>query len=228
MKFEEIKKRIPWFPFSVLIFYLVLLVLWNVGIIPTPEKFIDLAEILVKKIGIIGISIATFIEGLAFIGHQFPGMTILIISMVVTGNNFSYLASIIAAVSIALTLSSVVNYYAGTFFSKKKDKQQKHKKMRSEKTFFLSMLHPTFLSLYFFHRGIKRKGLKEIFLVPVLMFPYGLLIALIISQFSGFIRNDLLTSDLFFLVIFIGWFAIEFYSKNKNFCNKEIKKIKNK
>ncbi len=220
------KIKIPWFPLSVIIFTIVLMVLWGLEVIPRPEEMISFIELLVERIGIIGIGIATFIEGLAYIGHQFPGMTLILISIIVSSNNLSLVASLVATITIALTLSSVANYYMGAIFSKKPKKKIKAKIKRPNKTFLVSLLHPAFLSLYFFHRGLNKKGLKEIIYVPILIFPYGLIFAYLLSFVSGFIREKVLTEEYFFLTIFIIWFLIEFYMKNKEFAKSLFKKKK--
>ena len=219
-KIKMIKNRkiiVPWFPFSVLVFYLALLILWNIGIIPTPEELLTLVGKLNIASSIIGVFIAAFLEGLAFIGHEFPGISLIFISIIVVNNNFAILALIVATITLAFTLSSAVNYWAGTFFSSKAEKYKIEKAPR--KTLFLSLIHPAFFSLYFFHKGMNKLGLKDLIFVPLLTFPYLLLVALTISHFSDFIR-ELLTSDLFFLLVFLGWFNIEFIRKNRKLLKK--------
>ncbi len=207
MKAKNFVKVIPWFPLIVMGFYLVLMFLWHFQIIPLPEEMIIFVEKMMAKVGVIGIFLAAFFEGLAFIGYQFPGISLIIISLIVSKSDFSLLASMAAIITLALTASSLVNYYVGTFFSRKNEKTEK----QSTKTLFLSALHPNFLSLYFFHRGMRKKGLKELILVPVILFPYTFVITFIIYFFSDFIREELLTSDLFFLSVFVGWFLVELY-----------------
>lgn len=209
MKF---KVKIPWFPLIVLIFYLVMMFLWSLEAIPPPESMINFLEMIVNKIGIIGVLVVSFVEGLAFIGHQFPGMTLILISLMISEGNFTLLASLVAAITLALTLSSLANYFAGYMISKKKEMQPPK---RPSKTLFLSALHPNFLSLYFFHAGMNKKSPREIILVPVIIFPYGLLISVLIYFSSGFIRNYLLKEELFFLGIFSGWFLVELYRENR-------------
>jgi len=213
----KIKKEIvPWFPFSVLIFFLLLMILWNFGIIPTPEEILLFVEDKAEKFGLIGIFVVTFIEGLVFIGQEFPGISFILISIVVFSDSLFSIVILVVLITIALTLSSYVNYWVGTLFSgKKKYREKTIKKDKGRKTFFLALTHPTFLSLYFFRRGMNRKGLKEIMLVPIFMFPYFLLIIFGISHFSEFIREELLTNEAFFLVIFFVWFMVELVIKNK-------------
>ncbi|HLC78634.1 MAG TPA: hypothetical protein VJH92_05920 [Candidatus Nanoarchaeia archaeon] len=203
----------PWFPFSVLVFYLAMVFLWNVNIIPHPKELLIIVEGFVEKIGFGGVFIATFIEGLAYIGHQFPGSSIILISLIVSSNSIGSLLLIVLIISVALTASSLVNYFAGTIFSSRiKHKQTKHVR----KTLFLSALHPAFLSLYFFHRGINKDGLKEVLLVPLIIFPYGFLVAYLVSLSSDFLREKILSEEIFFLLIFVGWFLLEVLQKNKN------------
>lgn len=212
--------KIPWFALSVLLFYLVLMLLWNLGVIPHPDKIIDLLEILSDKVGVLGLFIATFLEGLAYIGHEFPGITIIFLSIIISNNNFWDIILIVAIVTLALTVSSLVNYFAGTWFRKKHPPEKISENKKFEKGLLLAALHPAFLSLYFFHSGIKGKNLIKIVYAPMIVFPYGIIIAYVLTNFADFIREKLLSNETFFLTVFLGWFLIELYAKNKKKKNK--------
>jgi len=212
--------KIPWFPIVVLLIYVAMMVLWRVEVIPPPETLIDSLEVLVEKIGVLGIFAAAFLEGLAFIGHQFPGMSLIVISLVITDGSFTMLMALVASITLALTASSLVNYYFGYLFSKRKNFQRDQE---PSKTLFLSALHPNFLSLYFFHAGMNRKNMREILFVPIIIFPYGIIVSLIVFFSSDFIRNRLLKEEFFFLSVFAVWIIIEFFMKNR----KKLKTDKN-
>ncbi|MFH1326712.1 MAG: hypothetical protein ABIH59_01130 [archaeon] len=224
-KKKSFKKVIPWLPFSVLAFYIFIMILWDYAVIPSPEAIVSFLEMVIEKIGILGIFLVAFLEGLVFIGHQFPGSSILIISLIIPNLTLSLLASIAAAITLAFTLSSIVNYYAGSIFSSRMKNKPK-KERTTPKTLFLSIVHPVFLSIYFFQRGIEKKGIRQVMYVPILVFPYILLFALIIYFFSDFIREKLLKEELFFLFIFIGWFIFELILRNKKEIKIFLKKAK--
>ena len=83
----------------------------------------------------------------------------------------------------------------------------------------VSMLHPNFLAFYFLNAGLEKRNFKQIFYVPLFMFPYGLLIAYVLSIFSKPIRQGF-ESPTFLLVILTIWFSAAFWAENKKSLRK--------
>ncbi len=210
---RKIKERVPFLPLSVLIFISIVIILWKLNIIPPPEEIFTFLENLYKDVGLFGLFIAAFLEGIVYIGHYFPGMSIIFISIIVSNEQFSNIVLIIFVTTIAITLSSVVNYGAGRLIAKKRNIKEKEGEL--EKTLLVAALHPAFLSLYFLHSGLKKKNFWNFLYVPILVFPYGIIIAYILYNFSGFAKTQLFLNDFFFFYIFLAWFLLELFFRNK-------------
>ncbi len=100
----------PWFPFSVILVFILVMILWRIGVLPTPQEMLIFAENLTEKIGLLGLFVAAFIEGLAYVGNQFPGVSIIFIAIVIGSRDLLTIFTIVATVTIAFTLSAIVNY----------------------------------------------------------------------------------------------------------------------
>ncbi|MEK6917349.1 MAG: hypothetical protein AABW51_00185 [Nanoarchaeota archaeon] len=226
MKKRKLKEKLKWlplFPLSVVLFYVLIIILGRINIMPSEPELIIGIEKFYDKFGLVGLAIVTFVEGLAYIGHQFPGMSIILVSMTVGGKNFFAIISIVLVISLALMISSMINYLGGRYFSKYGSRKFSKKRKRVEKTIFLASLHPAFLSLYFFKSGLERKHFKNVFLVPLIVFPYGLIITYTLSLFSEFLLKNVFSKEWFFLAIFLGWFLVELMARNKKYIKKKIR-----
>jgi len=219
---KKLKDIIPWFPLSAVIAIMMMIILWEFHLIPSLDKMLIVLENLYSQIGLPGLFIIAFIEGIAYFGNYFPGSTIIILSLIISGENFYSLIPIIIVVAIALTISSIVNYMLGNIFRKKNKKIEKQK---AESIFFLSCLHPVFLGLYFFYCGLKGKNLRNVFYVPFVIIPYGFILAILISYTALFVRESILTNQIFFLTIFILWFIFELVIKNKKEIRNFVKRV---
>jgi len=60
--------KIPWLPLSALIFYLTAVVLWTINLIPPPTEIFIFLENLYNDYGLIGLFIASFLEGIVYLG----------------------------------------------------------------------------------------------------------------------------------------------------------------
>jgi hypothetical protein len=221
-----LKKKLSWlplFPLSVILFYVLIIILGRFNIVPSEPELLVGIEKLYDKFGFIGLAMITFIEGLAYIGHQFPGMSMILVSMIIGGKNFFAIISIVLVISLALMVSSMINYLGGRYFSKYDPKRFSKKRKRFEKTILLASLHPAFLSLYFFKSGLEREHFKNVFLVPLIVFPYGLVLTYTLSLFSGFLLEKVFSKEWFFLAIFTGWFLVELIARNKSYIKNKIK-----
>ncbi len=225
-KKRGLKDKLSWlplFPLSVVLFYVLIIILGRLDIIPSEPELIIGIEKLYDKFGFGGLAIITFIEGLAYIGHQFPGMSMILVSMIVGGKNFFAIISIVLVISLALMVSSMMNYLGGRYFSKYGSGKFSKKRRKFEKTIFLASLHPAFLSLYFFKSGLERKHFKNVFLVPLIVFPYGVIVTYTLSLFSSFLLEKVFSKEWFFLAIFVGWFLVELIARNKSYIKKKIR-----
>lgn len=213
----RILKKIPKLPLTALLFYLGILALWSIKIIPTPQDILRYLENLYQVYGYFGLFIATFLESIAYLGLYIPGSFIIALAVFFSDGSFSSLAIITLVVDLALTITSIINYLVGSWISTKSGINMERLKKTEiySKGIFVSMLHPNLLSFYFFNAGLERHNFKKIFIVPIFMLPYGFLVAILLSRFSGFAKQNL-ESPTFFLSIIVIWLVIAFAVTTKS------------
>lgn len=214
MKIKEIFKLLPSFPLSALIFYIIVFLLWNVGVLPHPLEIVRVLEGIYEQYGIVGLFISTLLEGIAYVGLYFPGTTIILVSAILCKGNFLAIIKIALAITLALSLISIFNYWFGKIFLLKKSMRNLNPN-GFEKNILFSILHPNLLSFYFFYRGFSKKNFWKVIYVPVLVFPYAFIGIYIISIFSEFVKNDILGNPFVTLSLIFLWFIVSFIVKNK-------------
>jgi len=209
------KYKIPWLPLSALIFYLWVVVLWKMHLILAPSEILTFLENLYTDYGLIGLSIATFLEGIVYLGLYFPGSFVIILAVILSDGTFFSLLAISMTVAVTLMLTSLINYWLGRHVRfKKQEKIYSNLKKNSKKGLLPSCLHPNLLAFYFFNGGIERKSPYQILLVPLIMIPIGLLYAYVI-YFLRFILQEHIEKPYIMLVLIGIWFLILFFIENK-------------
>lgn len=212
--FKKFFKEIPRLPLSALIFYIFLLVLWTVNIIPEPKGILEFLESLYNSYGFIGLFIASFLEGIVYLGLYFPGSFIIALSVLLSDGKFISLLTISLIVALALTLTSIINYILGKYvFYKEFRHKTEHKKVASKGLFF-SILHPNLLAFYYFNSGIEKQSPLRIALVPILMIPYGLLFAYFLYLLKGAFRKAI-EIPYVMLVLILIWIILAFIFEHR-------------
>ncbi|MBS3080921.1 hypothetical protein J4221_05595 [Candidatus Pacearchaeota archaeon] len=219
MNIKKFLKEIPKLPLSALIFFIVVFILWNLGVIPPPVQVVEFLENLYNKYGLIGLSIATFLEGIVYLGLYFPGSFIIALAVFFSDGSLLSLFSISLVVAVTLTITSFINYFLGRHVLFRNQYNHLIKDNRNiSKGFLLSMLHPNLIAFYFFNAGIERRNPWKIALVPIIMIPYGFLFAWILSTFKLVLRSKLENPWTMLILISI-WlitaFIIEHLSKKR-------------
>ena len=215
---KDFFNKIPILPISALIFYLGVLILWLLNIIPSPSEIVLFLENLYNSYGLVGLFIASFLEGIVYLGLYFPGSFIIALAVFLSNGSFFSLISISLVVALALTLTSLINYILGRYITPKIQKKNEilKKYKKTPKGLFYSMLHPNILAFYFFNSGIKKQNPWKIVLVPVGMIPYGLFLAYILFIFKTPLKQAI-ESPLIMITYLLIWFIIAFIiSLNKN------------
>jgi len=208
-------KKIPLLPLSALIFYITAFILWSVNIIPPPTEIFLFLENLYATYGLVGLFIASFLEGIVYLGLYFPGSFIIALAVFLSDGTFISLISISIVVALALTLTSLINYVLGRHIvSRKTKKHEIHKTNVASKGLFLSMLHPNSLAFYFFNTGIEKQSLIRILFVPIIMIPYGLLFAYALFFLKSPLRKAVENPYVMITAILI-WFAVAFILEHK-------------
>lgn len=209
--------KIPILPLSALVFYLLLIILWNLNLIPSPKELLEMLEKLYRHYGLFSLVLATFFEGIAYICLYVPGAFIIALTVFLSDRSLISFMAISAIVSVTLTFTSFINYGLGRYFASRDFWDKKDLIKESEMLshgFFASMLHPNLLAFYFFNAGLERKKFNQIFYVPLFMFPYGLMFAYFLSIFSNPIRQGM-ESPTFLLSVIVIWFIVAFWRENK-------------
>lgn len=215
MRDKSLLKRLPVLPITALVFYLIVVLLWNLNLIPPPIEIVNLLEELYTDYGLIGLAIATFLEGIVYLGLYFPGSFIIALAVFLSDGSFSSLIRISLVVSITLTLTSFINYILGKYILFRKT-SIKTKSKKFSKGMLASMIHPNILAFYFFNAGLKKTGLWKIIFVPLIMIPYGFIFAYVLYTFSKILKPAL-ESPVILLLLILIWLVIAFileHSKN--------------
>lgn len=220
MQLKRFIREIPILPLSALLFYFAVVALWKLGIIPSPAEIVVLLENLYHNYGLVGLSIATFLEGIVYLGLYFPGSFIIALSVFFSNGSFFSLFLISFVVAITLTITSLINYFLGrhiVFRSNKNENLSTRHKVVS-KGFLLSLLHPNLLAFYFFNAGLEKNTPWKIVLVPFLMIPYGFFFAWVLSTFKLVLRSKL-ENPYIMLALILVWitaaFVVEHLSKKR-------------
>jgi len=220
----KLSKYVPLYPLSVFIFYLALIFLWGNNFIMSPEKIMEIIEVFHSKYGLIGIFISTLLEGIAYLGLYFPGGSIVTLFFIFSDGKLSTLIIMILILTLALTLSAIVNYCLGRFFYKKGNiKRNQSKKL--DKSLFFTALHPDILAFYFFYRGLSKKSFYKVFQLPLILIPYGFIFAFLVSIFSSFLKEKVIGNPLVTFTAIGIWFVIAFTLKHKEDFLKGIHRI---
>ena len=204
-------RKIPLLPVSALLFYLIVLLLWKLSIIPSPSGIVVFLENLYNNYGLIGLFIASFLEGIVYLGLYFPGSFIIALAVIISDGSSSTLLMISLVVALALTITSMINYILGINIKTNKKEIRKI----ASKGLFLSMLHPNALAFYFFSAGIKKQNPLKIIFVPLIMIPYGFILAVIFSIFRETIRNSI-ESPYVMITLILLWLALSFVFSRKS------------
>ena len=208
-------RRIPKLPLTALIFYLGVFILWNLKFIPPPTQIVIFLENLYTDYGFIGLAIASFLEGIVYLGLYFPGSFIVALAVIFSDGSFFTLLTISLVVALVLTITSIINYFLGRHVVFRRTNEEffgKHK--NTGKGLFLSMIHPNSLAFYFFNEGIEKGNPMKIIFVPIIMIPYGLLFAYLLSISAEFSKQRI-ESPYFMISVILTWFIIAFILEYK-------------
>jgi len=208
------KLKIPWFSFSTVVFLLIIIFMSDYNLIPSPIELFNILEHLYQVVGFPGLFVASFLEGLAYVGLYFPGGTFIFISIVLTENSIISILTVALIVTAGITLSSFVNYGIGRHLGKNKIKTSSLRK-KGGKYFYLAALNPSTLGIYFLYQGYKRKNFHQLFYVPLFLLPYGFLLAYIFKTSATYLKENVLSEWSIFLTVFVIWFIVELVLKNK-------------
>ena len=209
-------KKIPKLPLSALIFYTAIFILWKLKFIPSPSNILIFLESLYNSYGLLGLFIASFLEGIVYFGLYFPGSFIVALAVILSDGSFISLFLISLIVAFALSATSIINYTLGNrILSNKLDRKlfQKDKKILS-KGILVSALHPNALAFYFFNSGIKKQNLLRVLLVPLIIIPYGLILGYLFYSIKEPLKRTIESPYLMVTAIII-WILITFLIKTR-------------
>ena len=208
--------KIPKLPLSALMFYLFIILLWKLAYIPSPTEIIYILKGLYDQYGLIGLFISSFLEGIVYIGLYFPGSFVVALAVILSDGTFISLFSISIVVAIALTITSIINYYLGNRVLKNKINKDllKEGEDNFSKGLLFSMLHPNILAFYFFNSGIKSHNFLKVIFVPIIMIPFGLVLGYVGYLLRDFIEA-VIENPYKMIVVIIVWLIIAYIMENR-------------
>ena len=216
MDLKTVIKNIPKLPLSALVFYVGALTLWQLGYIPSPGEIIVFLKGLYLSYGYGGLFIASFLEGIIYLGLYFPGSFVVALAVILSDGGLMQLLLISLVVATALTISSAINYILGSriLSGKPLGEPLAKKSLVLSRGLLFSALHPDVLAFYFFNLGLKKQGLYKIFLVPVIMVPYGFVLGYIIYAARGTLRTAI-ESPYVVISAILFWITIAFILESR-------------
>jgi hypothetical protein len=216
MNIKKFYKEIPKMPFVALIFYLVTYLLWSTNLIPPPSQALVFLENLYYSYGNFGLFLASFLEGIIYVGLYFPGCSIIALAVFLSNGSFASFLMISVLVAFALTLTSIINYWAGRYVISKGNKHERllEDSKKATKGLIASMAHPNLMSFYFFNAGIEKQRFGKVLYVPLIIIPYGIILSYIMYPFAGPIKDNI-DSPYVFLTLIAIWLAFAFIMDHK-------------
>lgn len=216
MDFKNFIRNIPKLPLSALIFYLSVLALWQLGYIPSPNEIIVFLKSLYTSYGYTGLFIASFLEGIIYLGLYFPGSFVVALAVILSDGGIVSLLIISLVVAFAVTTSSVINYILGSRVipGRSIGRLLIKKPSAPSRGLLLSALHPDVLAFYFFNLGLKKRSFYEIFLVPGIMIPYGFVLGYMIYTARETLRTAI-ESPYVVISAILFWIAIAFVLESR-------------
>ena len=212
MDLKKVWREIPKLPLSALIFYLFILLLWNIGLIPSPSKVVLFLESLYLNFGGVGLFASALLEGIVYLGLYFPGSFIIALAVFFSDGSFISLLIISLIVAAALTLTSFINYFLGRYILFRERDRLIEREL--DKGFWFSFLHPNVLAFYFFNEGLEKKNPWKIILVPFVMIPWGLAVGYFLFFMADAARSKL-ESPLFLGSLIVLWLVVAFLFEHK-------------
>lgn len=212
MRFLAVKqclKHLPKLPLSALLFYLLLVLFWKLGVIPNPAGILEILEGLYENYGLPGLFAASFLEGIVYFGLYFPGSFVVALSVILSDGSFASLLAISCTVGAALTLTSCIDYLLGRRILRNSlnKKILKEERRVLSKGLFFSILHPNALAFYFFNAGIQGHSFWKVLMVPILIIPYGLFLGLFLFSIKDSIKRAL-ESPYLMVTYLLVWFFV--------------------
>jgi membrane protein DedA with SNARE-associated domain len=107
--------RIIAFPLAVLAVFLLLYVVWVALDLPPEETILDIARSYLDRYGVVIVLICAYLEGLLVIGWYFPGTLVIILALLVAGQDVPRVAQVAALAGAGLLAAYVTNFYAGKY-----------------------------------------------------------------------------------------------------------------
>ena len=95
------------------------------------------------------------------------------------------------------------------------EKKELEKERKISSGLVLSALHPNSLAFYFFNLGLKKESPWKVIFIPLILIPYGFLLAYLFYQLKPILTKGAETPYILVTVLVI-WFIIALILKNKN------------
>lgn len=161
-------------PLFCVLFFLVLIVIWNLLGLPSEEELVEVAREYFFTYGLITIFIASLIESMLVVGWYLPGGLIIFLGVILSAGNPKQAALSVLCTIAGLSLGYIANYFLGYYgwyklftkfglsksLNKAKEQFQKH----GYKAIYMSYWQPNLAALVSTSAGVMKASRKKFIL----------------------------------------------------------------
>lgn len=200
-------------PLSALGFYIFLLFLMYLEIIPSLVDILLFLRTVYDTFGLPGLFVGSFLEGIAYLGLYFPGSLIIIVAAAFSDGTFFSFVKISFVVTLAISLASIINYYFGKYSVLNKFLKPslvvKEKKKALNHNFLMTFFHPNLLAFYVYTLGARKESILRLLFIPPIMFVWGILLAWFFYTVRDSVLN-LAEKPFTMIILLLSWFIVAF------------------
>ena len=206
-------------PLSALIFYFVAFLLWNFGLIPSPDMIIEWIDKYYEIYSLPFLFLVILIESIVYLGFYFPGQFLAVTLVILSEGSFLELITLSFISILAVTISAFINYYLGYYGIGSLKNSKTNTSDLNIKNLLISMIHINFLALYVYKKGAEKSSKKIILFTGLLNIPYYMSLIFIIFLFKDSVR-ELSKNSVVLITILTIWFLISLYFDIKKIYDK--------
>jgi membrane-associated protein len=203
-------------PLSALFALILLSSLVSSGVIPPGIELLELLQTGFADYFYLLILLIILLESIVYVGFYFPGQFFAVVLVVLSNPKTEDIIYLTAAMVIAATIGSLINFHLGRKFGKAGEEPIN----LSVKKLMIAMIHINSLAFFMFSQGSNRQSVKIVFMAGLLNLPYYLLLIWGTSVLSEQVMQ--MAENTWFLVNAVSiWLVIALYMDYKQLKQKE-------
>jgi membrane protein DedA with SNARE-associated domain len=170
--FQKIK-----LPLFIIIFFVTLILLWNLFNLPSEEQLTEMARGYFDKYGLITVFIASVIEGTLLAGWYAPGGLVIFLGVILSGDPKQAFLSVLCTIA-GFMIAWTLNFFTGKFgwyklllklgVKSSLEKAQEQFTKNGFKTIYLSYWEPNLASLISTSAGIAQVPIRKFLTVSLI------------------------------------------------------------